>query len=165
MTPWRGIVGGRGLWAPEATKLRATRVYDGFLARVAELADAPALGAGARRAWGFESPLSHRIAQPFATGWLVPEQHDARVERLGPKELKADLCVVLKRPLAPAPYGRMKPESQLVDEVVRNQMAGELTAADGEEISVELFLQFRYGVRHIPLDHRGVPRQRLPQRP
>jgi hypothetical protein len=59
----------------------------------------------------------------------------------------------------------MKPESQLVDEVVRNQMAGELTAADGEEISVELFLQFRYGVRHIPLDQRGVPRQRLPQRP
>lgn len=59
----------------------------------------------------------------------------------------------------------MKPESQLLDEVVRSQMAGELTAADREEISVELFLQFRYGVRHIPLDQRGVPRQRLPQRP
>jgi hypothetical protein len=40
-------------------------VYDGFLARVAELADAPALGAGARRAWGFESPLSHRSSTMF----------------------------------------------------------------------------------------------------
>jgi hypothetical protein len=100
LDPGGGLLGGRGLWAPEATKLRATRVYDGFLARVAELADAPALGAGARRAWGFESPLSHRIAQPFATGWLVPEQHDAESNVSEPKELKADLCVVLKRPLA-----------------------------------------------------------------
>jgi hypothetical protein len=116
---------------------------------VAELADAPALGAGARRAWGFESPLSHRgpVAghggwRRLGDRWLVPKQRDARVERLRPKQLEAHLHVLLKRPLSSPPYGRMKPESQLVHQAVRDEIAGKLTAADGVEISVELFLPF-----------------------
>jgi hypothetical protein len=35
-------------------------VSETWFAKVAELVDAPDLGSGALKAWGFESPLSHR---------------------------------------------------------------------------------------------------------
>jgi hypothetical protein len=57
------------------------------------------------------------------------------------------------------------PEPELVDDPVREQAPRELAAADRQELTVELALQAGHRLAEIALEERGVPRERLAERP
>ena len=59
----------------------------------------------------------------------------------------------------------MEREAQLVDEVVREQVARELAATGQDQVAVELALQASDRLGGVPLEQRGVPLERALHRP
>jgi hypothetical protein len=87
------------------------------------------------------------------------------IERLESDEVEPGLLRALERPFAGAPDSWMHPEPQLVDETGRQQVARQLTAADQDQVAVELLLQPGHALCELALDHAGVPVERPLQRP
>jgi hypothetical protein len=82
------------------------------------------------------SKLKWRRVPPVELDRRVSKKRHARIENLRPEESQPILCLALQGAFSRAPYRRMNPESEFVDERRRKKGPSQLTAAVNQQETI-----------------------------
>jgi hypothetical protein len=93
-------------------------------------------------------------------GRRVSKERHARIESLRPQEAQPFLRLALQGAFSGAPYRRMNPESEFVDERRCEKGPSQLAAAVDQQIGRKLGLEFRDSVSCVAFEERRIPLER-----